>query len=180
MLLYLVFYSKVDIAEGKGQRLREQVKEGQVIVITNALGIGIDIVDVRIVVYVGALRQLQDYMQESRQARQDSKASKAVMVQRKGSSRAIDKVGHRVRRGRAKKGEAENKGQVEEAIEAFVEGLQYQQVVIDQAIDRYKGRVGYKEGEAQCNIYKRSKAVDTEAVEGEAADREIQEGFLQV
>ncbi len=55
-MLCLVFHSKVDIAKGKGQWLREWVKEGQVIVTTNALGIGIDIADVQIVVYVGALQ----------------------------------------------------------------------------------------------------------------------------
>ncbi len=79
-MLYLVFYSKVDTAKGKGQQLREWVKEGQVIVTINALGIGIDIADIQIVVYAGALQRLQDYTQESRQARQDSKASKAVIV----------------------------------------------------------------------------------------------------
>ncbi len=78
--MYLVFYSKVDTVEGKGQQLREWVKEGQVIVTTNALGIGIDVADVQIVVHAGVLQQLQDYTQESRQARQDSKASEAVIV----------------------------------------------------------------------------------------------------
>ncbi len=49
-------------------------------------------------------------------------------------------------------------------------------------MDRYKGRAGCKEGEAWCDVCERSGAdieADTEAVEGEAADREIQ-AFLQV
>ncbi|KAK0744616.1 P-loop containing nucleoside triphosphate hydrolase protein [Apiosordaria backusii] len=45
-----VYYSSVDTAEGKARRVREWVSGGRVIVTTNALGMGIDIPDVRVVV----------------------------------------------------------------------------------------------------------------------------------
>jgi superfamily II DNA helicase RecQ len=50
-----VFYSKVDRTEGKARRLKEWIEGGRVIVAINAIGAGIDIPDIRRVVYVGSL-----------------------------------------------------------------------------------------------------------------------------
>lgn len=56
-----VYHSKVDTAAGKAQRLRVWRESGRVIVTTNALGMGVDIPDVRMVVHAGAPRRLRDY-----------------------------------------------------------------------------------------------------------------------
>jgi superfamily II DNA helicase RecQ len=54
----------MDGREGSG------LGEGCVIVITNILGLGIDVPDIRVVVYVGFIRnlKLKNYGQESRRA----------------------------------------------------------------------------------------------------------------
>lgn len=62
MLLYAVYHSKVDTVEGKGKRLKEWIKRGRLIVATNALGLGVDVPDVWLVVYAGMLRRLRDYV----------------------------------------------------------------------------------------------------------------------
>ncbi|KAI8680548.1 Atp-dependent dna helicase [Fusarium keratoplasticum] len=48
-----VFHSKVDTAAGKTQRLRSWIDQGHLIVATNALGLGVDVPDVRLVVHAG-------------------------------------------------------------------------------------------------------------------------------
>ncbi|KAK4118465.1 P-loop containing nucleoside triphosphate hydrolase protein, partial [Parathielavia appendiculata] len=101
MLSCPVFHSKVDTAEGKGRRWREWVEAGRVIVTTNALGMGIDVADVRMVVHAGPPRRLRDYAQESGRAGRDGEASEAVIVWPKGDD------GHGAKRGKAKEGEAE-------------------------------------------------------------------------
>jgi superfamily II DNA helicase RecQ len=52
-----------------------------VIAATNALGMGVDIPDIRVIFYIGAPRTLLDYAQESRWAGWDSQASEAIIIQ---------------------------------------------------------------------------------------------------
>lgn len=75
-----VYHSKVDTAAGKAQRLRVWRESGTAIVTTNALGVGVDIPDVRMVVHTGAPRRLRDYAQESRRAGRDGVVSQAVVI----------------------------------------------------------------------------------------------------
>ncbi|KAM7210128.1 hypothetical protein V8F06_014490, partial [Rhypophila decipiens] len=51
LLLCPVYHSKVDTAEGKARRVAEWMEKGGVIVTTNALGMEIDIPNVRMVVH---------------------------------------------------------------------------------------------------------------------------------
>jgi superfamily II DNA helicase RecQ len=51
-----------------------------VICATNALGLGVDIPDIRVVIYAGQPQKLRDYAQESGQARRDKESSKAIIV----------------------------------------------------------------------------------------------------
>lgn len=86
-----VFHSKVDTAEGKERRLRawaEGSGGARVIVTMNALGMGIDIRDVRLVVHAGAPRRLRDYTQESGRTGRDEARSEAVIVHAGGGRRA--------------------------------------------------------------------------------------------
>ena len=52
----------------------------RVIVATNALGLGIDIRDTRVVGYIGIPKDLVDYVQESRRAGRDGEPSKSVVL----------------------------------------------------------------------------------------------------
>ena len=60
----------------------KELKEGkhQVICTTNVLGLGVDIPDIRVVIYVGQPRKLRDYAQESGQAGRDRESSEAIIV----------------------------------------------------------------------------------------------------
>jgi RecQ family ATP-dependent DNA helicase len=68
-------------AEDKDE-IFQALREGRqpVIVATNALGLGIDLPDVRLVLHVDAPRELDDYGQESGRAGRDGEASEAIML----------------------------------------------------------------------------------------------------
>jgi superfamily II DNA helicase RecQ len=55
-----------------------------VIVATNALGMGVDIPDIRVIIHIGVPRTLLDYAQESGRARRDGQASEAIIIQLEG------------------------------------------------------------------------------------------------
>ncbi|KAK4117938.1 P-loop containing nucleoside triphosphate hydrolase protein, partial [Parathielavia appendiculata] len=160
-----VFHRTVDTVEEKGRRLREWARVGRVIVTTNALGMGIDVADVRMVVHAGAPRRLRDYAQESGRAGRDGEKSEAVIVLHKGS----DTV-----QGRAKKEKAERKALVEEAMEEFMGGRRCRRVVMDRVMDGYD-RMGCEEGEVACDVCE-DEAADIEWVEeGDVAEGELVE-----
>ena len=60
-----VFHSKVDGAEGKARRLKGWAETGRLMVATNAMGVGLDVADIRGVIHAGAPGRLRDYGQES-------------------------------------------------------------------------------------------------------------------
>jgi superfamily II DNA helicase RecQ len=76
MLECNMYQLKVDTAAGKEQRLQSWIENAQLIVATNALGLGMDVPDVRLVVHTGVPSRLRDYMQESRQAERDGGRAK--------------------------------------------------------------------------------------------------------
>jgi superfamily II DNA helicase RecQ len=65
----------------KSQILRQLI-EGvkQVFAVTSALGMGIDRATIRAVIYVGKIRGLRNYAQESGRAGRDGERSEAIMV----------------------------------------------------------------------------------------------------
>ena len=62
------YYAKVDTTEGKMQQLRAWIENSKFIVVTKALGLGINVGDVRLVIYAGILYNMLDYVQESGRA----------------------------------------------------------------------------------------------------------------
>lgn len=56
------YHSKVDTEEGKAGRLARWRQAGAIIVATNALGLGLDIPDVRLPVHAGMRKRLPDYV----------------------------------------------------------------------------------------------------------------------
>jgi superfamily II DNA helicase RecQ len=75
-----VYYSRVGEAQEKSDIVRHWVEAGGMIVATCALGAGIDIPDVRLVLHVGRPRSLRDFVQESGRAGRDGSVSRSIIV----------------------------------------------------------------------------------------------------
>ena len=76
------FFSKQHDLDGILSRFRQT--PGSVIVATNALGMGIDIPDIRSVIHLGQPRTILDYAQESGRAGRDGFPSEAIIIQPEG------------------------------------------------------------------------------------------------
>jgi superfamily II DNA helicase RecQ len=76
-----IYHCNVDDRAGKARWMKELI-EGRhwVICATNALGLGVDILDIRVVIHAGQPLKLRDYAQESGQAGRDRESSKAIIV----------------------------------------------------------------------------------------------------
>ncbi len=101
----------------------------RVIVATNALGMGIDVPDVRMVIHVGPPVRFQDYIQESGRAGRDGLRSEAVLVMQPGPIAS----------------------RVEEAMQEFLERGRCRRIVMDRVMDGLEGRLGCGESEVACD-----------------------------
>ncbi len=140
----------IDFMEGKQQ----------VIVATSALGMGVDIPDIRYIIHVDRPRTLLDYAQESGRAGRDGCRSEAMVIEEGGKSRQ------------------EDKGQTEEErglVEKYIQGSDgfrtCRRVVLDGYLDRREGRVGCEDGEELCDIC----GGIEEEVEEDIVEREVEE-----
>ena len=76
-----IYYRNVDDRAGKARRMKELIEgRHRVISAINALGLGVDIPDIRVVIHAGQLRKLRDYAQESGWAGRDRENSEAIIV----------------------------------------------------------------------------------------------------
>ena len=81
-------------AVGKESMLKDFIEgKRQIIVITSALGIGVDIADIRDIVHVDRPRTLLDYVQESSQAGQDKVRSESIIIGKEGEGSRWKKSG---------------------------------------------------------------------------------------
>ncbi|KAK3933608.1 P-loop containing nucleoside triphosphate hydrolase protein [Diplogelasinospora grovesii] len=159
----IVYSGLVEQAEQLGALLSCPLNEKRVIVATNALGLGIDIPDVRLVVHAGVPRRLRDYAQESGRGGRDGLESEAVVVRVVGEGE--------------RKEEKENQV-YDEGIQEFVAGLVCRRVVLDRVMDGWNERVGCEEGEVACDICKEQVGGEAEdelrVGEGESAGEEVE------
>ncbi|KAH8800926.1 P-loop containing nucleoside triphosphate hydrolase protein [Xylogone sp. PMI_703] len=65
--------------------------DGRVVVATNAFGLGIDRPDVRVVIHVGPVFQIRNYVQESGRAGRDQQPSEAIIMVPEGRQEALQK-----------------------------------------------------------------------------------------
>ena len=133
-----IYHRKVDDQAGKARRMKE-LMEGRhrVIAATNALGLGVDLPDIRVVIYAGQPQKLRDYSQESGRAGRDGKSSEAIIV-----------CGHIEQPKRWLKSWAQSK----EDIFDFVAGYNCRRIIMDQIMDGRMDRVECEEGEEQCDV----------------------------
>jgi superfamily II DNA/RNA helicase len=127
----------------------------QVIVATSALGMGVDIPDIRCIVHIDWPFTVLDYAQESGRAGRDGQRSEAVMIVQEGEQRAAED----------KQAEAE-----QQLVRAYVEGIDQtvtcRRVVLDGYLDRRETeRVACKEGEEKCDVCRGADGAEDEEVE---------------
>jgi len=76
-----IYHRNVDDRAGKARQMKELIEgRHRVISATNALGLGVDIPDIRVVIHAGQPQKLRDYAQESGRAGRDRENSKAIIV----------------------------------------------------------------------------------------------------
>ncbi|KAF2742023.1 P-loop containing nucleoside triphosphate hydrolase protein [Sporormia fimetaria CBS 119925] len=133
----------------------------RVIVATSALGMGVDIPDIRCIVHIDWPFSMLDYAQESGRAGRDGMRSEAVMIAQEGDQRPAN----------------DEQTEIEQAlVRLYVEGanriLQCRRVVLDGFLDRrIRERVGCEEGEEKCDVCRGSR----EEMEEEDSEEDSEE-----
>ena len=140
-----IYHRSVDDRAGKARRMKELIEgKNRVISATNALGLGVDLPDIRVVIHAGQLQKLRDYAQESGRAGRDCNSSEAIIV-----CKHIEPAQHSHR----PKSWAVSKGG---DIVDFVARYICRQVIMDQIMDGRIDWVRCEEEEEQCNICRRN------------------------
>ncbi|KAF6793337.1 hypothetical protein CMUS01_16109 [Colletotrichum musicola] len=138
------YHREVDSRDGKAQRLaawatglrvRSAYGEGRVIVATNALGLGIDVPDIRLVLHVGMPYEMADYAQQSGRAGRDGQTSEAVVLDTAGVS-----------------GGSTSRPSTGFTSGDYVGGAHCRRVVMDSVMDGRRDRVECEEGEETCDV----------------------------
>ena len=139
------YFRDVDTRDGKAARLqawqaglaRDQLGEGRVIVATNALGLGLDIPDIRAVIHVDMPRSIADFAQQSGRAGRDGRRSESIVLSMN--------IGGQQWRSKVLR---PDNGSVED----YLGGHACRRVVLDFAMDGREDRKQCEEGEEQCDV----------------------------
>jgi superfamily II DNA helicase RecQ len=138
------YHSKAVDKPGMLEAFRQGVQP--VIVATSALGMGIDIPDIRCVIHVGRTRTLLDYAQESGRAGRDGQRSEAIMI--------LDGRGQHWGDPPEKDSSEKARELVQRYIDGPVDGIRCRRAVLDQyldgEIDGYQ-RVQCEDSEEACD-----------------------------
>ena len=89
MLLDCRFFH-ADIATECKVEILDELQSGKItiVVATNALGLGVDVADIRLIAHIGSPKSLRDYAQESGRAGRDGLASRAIIFDQRAGSRS--------------------------------------------------------------------------------------------
>ncbi|KAK5109836.1 hypothetical protein LTR85_002041 [Meristemomyces frigidus] len=162
-----VFHAHVGNEEEKGRILRRFTAGAeQVIVATNAFGLGIDAPSIQMVVHVGVRTSMKQYAQESGGAGRDEEVSEAVIMR----ANWTDRSGRRIQ---------ENEYGLAPPMKEFMRGEGCRRVPLDRVMDGRVDRVLCEAGEQPCDVCRgrpregrRSRnRIDTEPSEERAAKR---------
>ena len=154
-------------AVGKAEILADFMAGKQrVIVATSALGMGVDIPDIRCIIHMDWPRTILDYAQESGRAGRDGLRSEAIVIGQEGD---------------AGQGGDEQTAEEQKLVEAYVGGEGVSAIcrrrVLDKYLDGREGRVGCEEGEEGCDVCRAvGEETDEESGEGDSNDELDEEG----
>ena len=130
-------------AVGKASMLADfMARKERVIVATSALGMGVDIADVRCIIHMDWPFSMLDYAQESGRAGRDNLRSEAILIVQQGQQRIDDK-----------KQEADQ-GLVREYVQGQGDKVGCRRIVLDGYLDGNKSRSGCKDDESEqmCDV----------------------------
>lgn len=141
------YHSSIGNNEQKKEIMRAWIEEGRVIVATNALGVGLDIPNVRSVIHAGSPRKLRDYAQESGRGGRDGQANESVIV-------------CHVRNKKEREAETARKWKDprEADIIELIEGHRCRRVVLDEVMDGRVDRVACEGDEELCDHCRREQS----------------------
>jgi superfamily II DNA helicase RecQ len=131
-----IYHANVADAAGKTEILRRWMQDGRVIVATNALGVGLDVADIRAVVHAGIPRRLRDYAQESGRGGRDGQPSEAVII----CPFVRDGTSHR------------RQSRPADSMLEFIEGAVCRRLVLGEVMDGRVDRVICQPDEEACDI----------------------------
>jgi len=141
-----IYHCNVDSRAGKAQRMKDLMEgKSRVISATNALGLGVDLADIRVVIHARAPPKLRDYAQESGRVGRDRQASEAIIVQRR--------LEH-VQSGHTTQSWTRSEG---EGMEDFVAGYNCRRIIMDRVMDGRMDQVECEEGEEACDVCQRNR-----------------------
>ncbi|KAF7528441.1 hypothetical protein G7054_g10139 [Neopestalotiopsis clavispora] len=80
------YFADVGSESAKTEILKKWIKSGRLIAATSALGLGLDVPNVRAVIHITSPRRLQDFAQESGRAGRDGQHAESVIIHRHTSS----------------------------------------------------------------------------------------------
>lgn len=136
--------------------------DGRVVVATSAFGLGIDRPDVRVVIHVGPIFQMRNYVQESGRAGRDRQRSEAIIMVPEGRQESLQKrFEHaRVSTRICDQGTKEGKRRIEmERMERFISGSKCRRIHLDQQMDGRMDRIRCEAGEERCDVCQQSDAM---------------------
>jgi superfamily II DNA helicase RecQ len=139
------YYSEVEDRKGRLERFIRGEK--RVIVATSALGMGIDIPDIRVVWHVDRPRTLLDYAQESGRAGRDGLKSEAIMVKGWGE------------------GDYGEKREEVELVKRLMGGKGCRREVLEEYLDGLSGQA-CEEGDEKCDGCEKEDGVESDIEKG--------------
>lgn len=147
-------------AIGKAEMLADFITGKQrVIVATSALGMGVDIPDIRYIIHMDWPRTMLDYAQESSRAGRDGLASEAVIIGQEGDKGQADDAQT-----------AEEQQLVKRYTGRENRRLVCRRKILDKYLDKREDRIRCEAGEEACDIYRGTEDRETEDKKVETQD----------
>ncbi|KAI8394943.1 hypothetical protein FOFC_21656, partial [Fusarium oxysporum] len=183
----MAYWRGVGNAAEKAQRVAEWMSssggEAGWMAATNALGLGIDDPNVRLVMHAGMPRQLENFVQESGRGGRDGQKSESVVVIRRSWLREQTDEGFQQQQQQQQQQRCQDEWAWDRDAIEFIEGRVCRREVLDREMDGNIDRFGCAEGEEMCDICQGQQMTRdaAEAVEAEyGASSEIEEVMEEV
>lgn len=161
---YGVYHSKAGSTEEKRAVVRQWMANGGAIVATCALGAGIDILDVRLVVHCGRPRSLRDFVQESGRGGRDGETALSVVYAAECRT---------TQEGSSYQATAR---EAEDIREYLQRSISCRRTILSRVMDGRLDRTGCEEGELACDLCNEAEELEDGT---EATATEEQEGIIE-